>query len=487
MIDLTTYALLRKQITSAVSGVSDVRAEGDELIFVLEDGREVRVAIPATEIRDAVVRDDVLVLTLEDDKEVVVDATLTQSGQAADAKVTGDVVSQLKDDLAAITPDDTTVDGKPWTSKKIVDTICQPFDESGNPVQCYPVENYPMGVKVSWDPVQAGSGDPSPDNIRPITVRDAVSVTRCGKNLLKNKGNKTIKGIEWAFDDQGLMSVKGTIGADLSDYYFLGENGENKEAFTTHVDLVLSSNYVTNDNSCIFGARTDAGLLQNQGKFNSVSIPSGTRIYGVFMRVLNKTVDYSGIYAQLELGSTATPYEPYTGSTTDISLPKTVYGGEVDAVSGEGQETWRLMMLDGTEGWAYDPRGFFTNILSQKARNATVPLCDRYTGKKVASAEGLYTEYQYLVVGVSVCGYSTVSEWKAYLAAQYAAGTPVQVCYKTAEPIPFSATGAQPIPALSGVNTIYTDADGVVVTGAEDPKHTITELKNAIISLGGNV
>lgn len=102
MIDLTTYALLRKQITSAASGVSDVRAEGDELIFVLADGREVRVAIPATEIRDAVVRDDVLVLTLEDDKEVVVDATLTQSGQAADAKVTGDVVSQLKDDIDAL-------------------------------------------------------------------------------------------------------------------------------------------------------------------------------------------------------------------------------------------------------------------------------------------------------------------------------------------------------------------------------------------------
>lgn len=101
MIDLTTYALLRKQITTAASGISDVRAEGDELVFVLADGHEVRVAIPATEIRDAVVRDDVLVLTLTDGKEVVVDATLTQSGQAADAKVTGDTFIQLKDDLSA--------------------------------------------------------------------------------------------------------------------------------------------------------------------------------------------------------------------------------------------------------------------------------------------------------------------------------------------------------------------------------------------------
>ena len=61
------------------------------------------MAIPATEIRDAVVRDDVLVLTLADDKEVVVDTTLTQSGQAADAKATGEAVSQLRDDLDAIT------------------------------------------------------------------------------------------------------------------------------------------------------------------------------------------------------------------------------------------------------------------------------------------------------------------------------------------------------------------------------------------------
>ena len=39
MLDIITYALLRKQIATAASGVSDVRAEGDELIFVLADGR----------------------------------------------------------------------------------------------------------------------------------------------------------------------------------------------------------------------------------------------------------------------------------------------------------------------------------------------------------------------------------------------------------------------------------------------------------------
>ena len=105
MIDLTTYALLREQIASVASGVSDVRAEGDELIFVLADGREVRVAIPATEIRNAEVRDDVLVLTLADGSTAVaVDATLTQSGQAADAKATGEALAGKLDNTPGTWP-----------------------------------------------------------------------------------------------------------------------------------------------------------------------------------------------------------------------------------------------------------------------------------------------------------------------------------------------------------------------------------------------
>ena len=63
---------------------------------------------------------------------------------------------------------------------------------------------------------------------------------------------------------------------------------------------------------------------------------------------------------------------------------------------------------------------------------------------------------------------------------------PITVAYKLANPYTIQLTPQQ-ITALSGVNTIYTDANGVIVTGAEDPKHTITELKNAIISLGGNI
>ena len=43
------------------------------------------------------------------------------------------------------------------------------------------------------------------------------------------------------------------------------------------------------------------------------------------------------------------------------------------------------------------------------------------------------------------------------------------------------------IDALSGVNTVYTDADGVTVTAREDMQHRFETITNAIVSLGGNV
>lgn len=76
----------------------------------------------------------------------------------------------------------------------------------------------------------------------------------------------------------------------------------------------------------------------------------------------------------------------------------------------------------------------------------------------------------------------TVDTWRAYLAAQYAAGTPVQVCYKLVEPMPFTATGAQPLLALAGVNTVLTDADSATVTGRADPIKRITDLEDAVAS-----
>lgn len=60
----------------------------------------------------------------------------------------------------------------------------------------------------------------------------------------------------------------------------------------------------------------------------------------------------------------------------------------------------------------------------------------------------------------------------------------MQIVYQSLkEPVPFTATGAQSISALSGTNTVITDADSVTVTGRADPIKRITDLEDAVASM----
>lgn len=77
----------------------------------------------------------------------------------ANAKQSADT---LAESVKNITPDDSSIGDKPWSSKHIIDMLCPPLEESGNPVVCYPVAGYALGVKTKWEPVQEGTGTPYP-------------------------------------------------------------------------------------------------------------------------------------------------------------------------------------------------------------------------------------------------------------------------------------------------------------------------------------
>ena len=103
-----------------------------------------------------------------------------------------------------------------------MDVLCPPLDETGNPVQCYPVENHPLGVTASWEPTQEGSGTPSPENIRPIHGRDSVQVERCGENLLNIAPftKLTNKGITYEYVTNGGIHISGTATATVDSPTF---------------------------------------------------------------------------------------------------------------------------------------------------------------------------------------------------------------------------------------------------------------------------
>lgn len=382
-------------------------------------------------------------------------------------------VAELKKKKAEI--DDTAVGARAWSSKHIIDMLCPPLEESGNPVVCYPVAGYPLGVKAKWEPVQEGTGTPSPENIRPIKGRDSVKVERCGENLLNiNSFNKlTVNGITYEYVPDGGIHVSGTATSNTSSKTFpVWHLPTGKYHGLDAGEGILSFLVVHRNGKDLW--------LTAKGIFEILA--GDVTMYWYMVTIAGTTVDKT-VYPYIVPGTTApTTYKPYIRQTATLTLPETVYGGEVDAVTGEGQETWETLTLDGTEGWAI--RDTFIgvyNLLSPTDNGKGI--CTHFDVKRNYSGDCIIIEKNGTVyLGRALFDKYTIDTWRAYLAAQNAAGTPVQITYKLAEPVPFTATGAQPIPALAGVNTVLTDADSATVTGRADPIKRITDLEDAVAS-----
>lgn len=410
-------------------------------------------------------------------------------------------IATLKQQVANITPDDSSIGDAPWSSKHIIDMLCPPLEESGNPVVCYPVAGYPLGVKASWEPMQEGTGTPSPENIRPIKGRDSVKIERCGENLLPfGERIENIYTQQLMTSDDLLLLSKACAGQTLTLTFSVetknivfedvvedewrkrigfechGTLADGREVYTLQCWLDNANNELTkNGKKTKTLTVTMPKLASGNLMFYAQNIKSGSFVAYDF-----------GIYA----GTTApTTYKPYIGQTNTLTLPETVYGGEVDAVTGDGKETWKMLTLDGTERWIMSSvvegiRSFFvpSAVTDMPIATTTTEVCTHYkilnyndgTESAFLSAE----PYAYINTG----RFNSVEELKSYLAAQYAAGTPVQICYKLAEPVSFTATGAQPMPALAGANTVLTDADSATVTGRADPIKRITDLEDAVAS-----
>ena len=386
-------------------------------------------------------------------------------------------LESVKQQVANITPDDSTIGEKPWSSKNIVDMLCPPIQESGNPVVCYPVAGYPLGVKSSWEPVQEGSGTPSPENIRPIKGRDSVTVTRCGENLLNIKLVNEIVGSPTIKNDNGWLQVDGEL------------QGGN---------LWLAIDYVLQPGTyCayLFGGNSmqDNGVLRIYGDVQAMMEPKqrqailtvkNTSKVNVYLHVNSSFTLTTKFAVAIVSGSTApTTYTPYIGQTNTLTLPETVYEGELDAVSGEGQETWKILTLDGTTNKFTQNNKYWSLPLNSAPGvvNTYTTICSHFPANTFGGNQK--GNYIFTTTNIMSNYFPDVNALNDYIAAQYAAGTPVKVCYKLAEPVPFTATGAQPIPALAGVNTVLTDADSATVTGRADPIKRIEDLEAAVASI----
>ena len=123
----------------------------------------------------------------------------------------------------------------------------------------------------------------------------------------------------------------------------------------------------------------------------------------------------------LNLGSTAKPYSPYNRTTTPVYL------GEVETT-----RQVKELVLDGTEEWRSQYGGWVLSVAKQSG-SYTV-LSTHYIATLSASIDKSIYSNSTNVIIIFDSDYSTLNDFKAYLAQQYANGTPVCVWYVLATP-----------------------------------------------------
>lgn len=345
--------------------------------------------------------------------------------------------------------------------------------------------------KVHFDPVQEGTGTPSPENVREIKGWDGIEVTRCGKNIvnifgysaqnvnsktatrkLTNNYGTTISTTDFSLPDTPLVITQSQWPNDTTYHY---KNGYiciavDNLVFEKRYNVSFRITNITNNplNVDISEIRL---LSLNSGTYRGVAI--GDRL--CFNNVLFSRITGFPDKSEFEIricGMSFTlsefmvtpvededyTYAPYDPDEITISFPQTIYGGTLDLKSGELVVDMAMVDL-GTMTWLRYPQNpnvyYSTSIMTQKAFGVENMIAEMFSVSGVAAVDleagrmrGIINQ-PYVYFGLNV---SSVQEFVAAVD-----GT--KLIYELATPQTYQLT-PETIRALKGINNVFSNANG---------------------------
>ena len=399
------------------------------------------------------------------------DALLTDKADADDVYTKTEVDDALADkadsaDVYTKDETDTLLLGKaPVILNSVSGSIASFTDGSAAPV---------TALSVGIEPVQAGTGDPSPDNVRPITGWTSATVTRTGKNLLSTMEVGGLGNTGLNVSSSQRIRTVGYIPVEAGKTYFVsgtptttGKTAQFSVSFYTKADFT-----------------TERENYQNWTNLGNIfTVPNGIK----FARVICRYSDNAGVSLssfadlQLELGSTASSFEPYQGTSITIDLDGTRYGGTLDVLAGELVVTKGCFTLTGasSEQWGTVTVGSNYYSIPLWGNSAWKPsntaICDKFP-KIELSQRGQITglvsyssDNGYRFSFNSDFGITTTAELRTWLSTN-----PVTICAELASPFTVQLTPSQ-MQTLLGENHIWVDTGDTSVTYRADTKLFIQE------------
>ena len=273
------------------------------------------------------------------------------------------------------------------------------------------------------------------ETITPDEVELYGDAHAVGKNLIPTfEGSASINGISVSINTDGSITLNGTATANtyINFPHMMIEAGtytlSSGSAIPTGIGLSLreANDQSTNLLRISNGQSAATGTIAYNGDaYVYISINSGT------------TASNLTIYPQLEAGSKATAYEPYQGMTTALED-----GDSLDLATGEVVRRWKRLELDGTEKWTirsaneHGLTNFSLIMIDPYLTKFPNVYCTHYPTQNTLFADttdrGILLSANYTIYIRET--YTTVEDFKAYLAAQKEAGTPVTVLYRMKKP-----------------------------------------------------
>lgn len=327
-------------------------------------------------------------------------------------------------------------------------------------------------------------------NVCPISGFTGAKVTRTGKNLLPYNLQyySNLSNLEFTkaiYLKQGNYSISFGETTATNWRYFIKAFNADGTVRTNGTDITSPAvnwrdgfgGYLSGSNGtskCIF-------FTVNADAYYAFCIGFGT----------NADTTYSS--CQLELGSTATAYEPYAGQTYDITFPSeagTVYGGTLDAVSGvlTVDRAYDQMTYSYLSGLNSDYIGYSDNIqqvgghsvwvrnwnyqTAAPRKNGGIKACCNAFGVSMHNTNIFSSQYRtYFGVG----SISSVAEFLSTVQALEAGGSGLYICYELATPLTYQLTPTQ-VTTLLGTNNVWADTGDTAVEYIADTKLYIEQL-----------
>lgn len=353
------------------------------------------------------------------------------------------------------------------------------------------------------NPVQSGSGDPSPSNIRPISGRTGLTVTREGKNILNpsamvrgsvfvDNGNGTYTFSKVGTGASGRITWSSPIKADVGTTVTFSANITGTHESEIYVGFTLDESTGGASAECTVSNGRITGTVTSTGYMNGIRLYWRNNSTGVG----TDSVVLSNM--QVEYGSTATTYEPYAPTTYPISWQTeagTIYGGTLNVTTGVLTVEYGKYTIPSdiavTDRITSQNRVYwsFTDMANGVYLTDARTVCNRLPKSAPTNSPtmpciciGSMSDSSYVYVqGVTlISGVTDLATLRTWLA-----NNPVEFTYKLATPLDPIQLSPTEIKTLLGGNTIYTDAGSVSVDYIADTKlyidNKVAELQALIL------